>query len=144
MDATATHERENDASAPSPRSTDGLAATLLIANAPWPSLSTRVEDGGRRVLGLGGHDVPHLRLRHRVHVFHVLAEILDGAADLLTAGTRGHALVDLHVAQQRHAVLVLPEADAALVRISTCKEGNGEWIDDPPNVGRAVKRRAKA
>ena len=77
-------------------------------------------------LGLGRHDIPHLGLRHRVDVLHVLAQILDGAADLVTARARGHALVDLQVAQQRDAVLVLPETDVALVRIPTCKQTGGK------------------
>ena len=52
-------------------------------------------------------------------ILQVLAEVLDRAADLFTSGARRHALMDLHVTHQRHPMLVLPEANVALVWVST-------------------------
>ena len=53
-----------------------------------------------------------------MNILHVLAEIFDRAADLLTPGTRRHALMDLHMAEQGDPMLVLAEADVAFVSVS--------------------------
>ena len=77
------------------------------------SLVAGVEVRHRRVLGLGRHELSHLRLGQRVHVLQVPTQVLHGAEDLLAAGTRRQPHMDLHVTHQRLLVLVFPEADVA-------------------------------